>query len=109
MEDVKKLVLAAEPTFETKGVKIPRPGLSPVSIDVKWKFFERADYLALIKSMPDVPLENLLWELMVGWGEQVAEPYGNDALVRLCRSFPRAPRVLLSAFEEELFGLAEKN
>jgi hypothetical protein len=109
MEDVKKLVLAAEPTFETKGVKIPRPGLAPVSIDVKWKYFAREDYLALLKSMPEAPLADLLWELMAGWGEQVAEPYGHDALVRLCRSFPRAPRTLLSVFEEELFGLAEKN
>lgn len=104
----KMLLLDANPTFEVKGVKIPRPGKEPFPIDVVFHFHEAEAYVQMAREMADRPLLELLEKLVAGWG-QVAESYSAEALGRMCRTYPKAARTLLRAFEKELYEIEEKN
>lgn len=104
----KTLLLDANPTFEVKGVAIPRPGKEPFPIDVVFVFHESESYVKMAREMADRPLLELLEKLVAGWG-QVAESYSAEALGRLCRTYPKAARTILRAFERELYEIDEKN
>ena len=101
-------MLDANPTFEVKGVVIRRPGKEALPIDVTFRFFEVQAYLAMAREMAEKPLVDLLQKLVAGWGK-VAEPFSEEALDKLCRTYPKAARTLLRAFEKELYEIEEKN
>lgn len=109
MTEKKLLLLDPDPTFEVQDIEIPRAGKEPMRIDVVFRFMAVDEYLKTAREMADRPLVDLLEVLIHSWGESVSPPYSPDVLSQLCRSYPKAGRALLRAYERELYEVEEKN
>lgn len=103
-----KLKINPDPQF-TGEVGISVPGIKhPVIVKVTFKYMDRDQYLAFMEKNKEVPIVDILPELVVGWNG-FDEEYSVEALKEVFKNYPCTAPDMLSVYSNELFLSKVKN
>lgn len=109
--------LDPDPTFDAD-VGITQPGGSVVTVRVTFRYYDEAQYAALVEAHRAAPMESIIYALVADWATEDAPdgrwhgmplPYGLSALEQLRMKQPRALQSMLTTWLHEVKGLPLKN